>query len=245
MPDEPGVKTKEAPAAGEPNQSEPQTQAPAGDEQMIPKERLDQVIGQRNDLENAKSDLEAQNEVFKQQLAILQANAPVPQTNPQANQKGTDYIGSEVADTDFANKEQINEALQQMHQTFSTVIANQQFQLSHPDFNEIVGSREQMAPALTKYLTDNPATAAQIQNHPQPVAFLYALGKTAANAEKAKAKTKKDKEKDEPENKGDSTPPASPSALGSGKGNYSAAGKFNKMSAEEFEADVARVKAGG
>ncbi|HEG42466.1 MAG TPA: hypothetical protein ENH94_00300 [Phycisphaerales bacterium] len=203
-----------------------------GSKETIPKERLDQVIGQREELK-------LQNDLLQQQLAIYQANPAAPagqqrQATSKTNE-GPDYLGSNVPAEEFLSKDQVNAAFGQMYQQFTQAIANQQFQISNPDFKDIVGTQQKMAPALTQYLIDNPATAAQISTHPQPMHYLYTLGKAAAAAEKAKAKAEK---KPEPSI-------ASPSAIGGGRGGLVPAEKYGKMTKDEFEVSVAKAKAGG
>ncbi len=247
MAEEQGVK-EQTDAAGQSQESEQggqQTQT----EQAVPYKRFSEV-------NEAKNRAEAEANVLREQMKIMAANPPQNTNGAPAGQgyAPPDYLeGLEIEDDETLSGAELKKALKmvasRIDQRFAVAAASYQFQLSNPDYPQVVGRDGIMAPALTKYLQKNPLALSQIKAHPQPWSYLYTLGKAAIEAEKAEKKppTKTEAGREPDEEKEEKPPPsrpASPAILG-GRAAFSKASRFTQMSKEEFEKHIAKIKSKG
>ena len=152
------------------------TETPAaGTEEMVSKERMDEVVAENKALKE-------KNELIEQNSALIQANSAAPAK--QAEQfdifKEVGLNPDDPKDIpDQAQLKKINAYNQQQNQ----VILNQiQFKIDHPDYSQIVGTAAQIrtgnfAAPLKQAIKENPALMATIQNSRDPMAAAYAIGK--------------------------------------------------------------------
>lgn len=234
---EQGVKPEVDPAAGD--QTESGEKAPEKD--PVPYERFSEV--------NTKlREQEAANEVLKQQVQIYAAN-PAPATQPpvQNPQQPNDFEGLNVDGADFMTRQQTEQVLKRMNDRYAQASANLDargamldFKQDHPDYTKVVGTKVQMAPALTKYLQENPMTVEQLKVHPRWWEYLYALGSAATKLEKPPKKEPTGDQEEEPQGG-----PASPSVVTGGRTAVSKGDRWPKISDEEMEVEIAKAKSNG
>jgi len=166
----------------ESNQAEKQVETKP---EMVPKERMDAVSAENKSLKE-------QNELMQQNQALLRANPPaasqVKQTDPWE-------IEGLEGDDDIPNVGQQKKVLGRIMGGVRSEITQLRFLYDHPDFSEIVGTREQIqtgqwAAPLNEAIKANPMLMATIVNSADPYAAAYTVAKIHAK-KKAEGDTTK------------------------------------------------------
>lgn len=137
------------------------------DNKTVPYSELKKAIDEKN---AAEKRIQEQEELYRQQMAMVQAN---PQPAQQSQQPLSDYDQAK-ADLGLAGEEYLDESQRsKVHARMTEIIntktqqtnaafANQQFEMNHPDFASVVGVRNpltgQVQPSaeILKILTEKP-----------------------------------------------------------------------------------------
>lgn len=153
--------------------------------ETVPKERMDEVSAENKTLKE-------QNELLQQNQALLRSNPPaaaqVKQTDPW-EQEGLE------GDDDIPNVGQQKKVFGRILGGVRNEINQLRFLYDHPDFSQIVGTREQIqsgqwAAPLNEAIKANPMLMATIVNSTDPYAAAYTVAKIHAK-KKAEGDTTK------------------------------------------------------
>lgn len=165
-----------------PAQPAPDAQAQT-EEPMIPKSRLDEIS-------QKAAEAEARAAALEQQMAFIQASQqhgqqlqqpqpPQPEPDPYADYEDYDYVPLEAA-------RERDKALTQTFMGHITTLQNQVFELTHPNFQEVVGKQNpltgqfEMSQHLQNALTKNPIAVQALRSLPNQQAMremAYTLAK--------------------------------------------------------------------
>ena len=174
-----------ASGAGPPSPEQPQGQPPAGQPQVhpdpVPYERFSQVNEERNQYASA-------NQVLQQQLALYQANqgqaAPsLGQQQQQADQDDLAQIAQKLSelgpDEGLYGKEAIElvNAVNSRIQRVQAQAERASFYAQNPDFHQVVGTEQQIAPPLAHMINQFPQIYNTIMQSHDPYQAALTFGR--------------------------------------------------------------------
>ncbi len=146
---------------------------------------------------------EAELQTAKDQAALATKNAQIAQANVQPAKKAEQFdiykhVGLDPDDPDDVLSQSQVKLIDEYNRQQNKVQLDQvQFLVSHPDFNEIVGTQENLAtgkyaPPLDKAIKENPALVGVIMNSPNLREAAYQIAKPYFDAAKTTKKSDKD-----------------------------------------------------
>lgn len=158
--------------------SEAANQVAAGTEEMVPKSRLEEETAKVT-AANEQNKLLQQNQQLIQQNAAAQANAPKVEPYDIYKDVGLDPNDPDDVPTQ-AQQKKINAYFQQQDNFKQSLIHTR---LDHSDFNDIVGTTEQIrsglyAAPLAAAIQADPTLRTQILNSANPYETAYRFAKT-------------------------------------------------------------------
>ena len=151
---------------GQQNQQQAQQQTP----ESIPYERFSEV-------NNKVKELEQQVQMSQQQIALYQANMQNAQAQQPQQQLPNFYEGLE--EDDVMTVAEAKKATQAMAQQFQASIGELQFLVQHPDYNQLVGTPQQLGEPLKQAILKNPQIMTEIRHSPNPMLTAYNYAKMA------------------------------------------------------------------
>lgn len=183
--------TAEGQAEGQAKEGEAKEGEAKEKETSVPMERFEEIQTKLKAQEDA-------NKTLQQQVTLINANTAVAQRPAQPQFDIYKEVGLDPDDPDDVPTQAQLKKINEYHISIVNArLADNQFLLDNPDFPQLVGTAEQIrtrqfAAPLMEALTENPALAQMLAQHPNPRIAAYSIAKLhQQHKEAAGAKTKK------------------------------------------------------